>query len=257
MPNIFVNVYSQPRFEFLSFWSFSNYAMEWARRLIPSYFSAARHGTAQFAGAEVKEEVLAHLLADDYTETVFAVGNSNPEGRSFFAACRSEHYSARINGEQLDNFQLRQRYRAETLLGCMLRMTNEHVIVFFQVVLGIIMLYCGCPDIIWDILTMMRLVNSKRVVKAYALEMGTQLRQLQPGESKKLGILVADNKAYTLNAAMEFWSVDRRKLFLQTVNWYWVPIAEALIPSCFRGATKPRKISKKNQISSRESRSQV
>jgi hypothetical protein len=44
------------------------------------------------------------------------------------------------------------------------------------------MLYCGCPDIIWDILTMMRLVNSKRVVKAYALEMGTQLRQLQPGE---------------------------------------------------------------------------
>ena len=187
----------------------------------------------------MKEEVLAHLLADDYTETVFAVGNSNPEGRSFFAACRSEHYSARINGEQLDNFQLRQRYRAETLLGCMLRMTNEHVIVFFQVVLGIIMLYCGCPDIIWDILTMMRLVNSKRVVKAYALEMGTQLRQLQPGESKKLGILVADNKAYTLNAAMEFWSVDRRKLFLQTVNWYWAPIADALIPSWFRGATKP------------------
>ena len=84
MPHIFVNLYSQPRFEFLSFLSFSNYAMEWARRLIPSYFSAARHGTAQFAGAEVKEEVLAHLLADDYTETVFAVGNSNPEGRSFF-----------------------------------------------------------------------------------------------------------------------------------------------------------------------------
>ena len=231
--------------------------MDWARRLVSSYFCGDRQGSAQFAGIETKEEVVAHLLGDDYTDAVFAVGNSNPEGRSFFTGCRSEHYSARITGEQLANFQLRQRYRAESMLGCMLRMTNEHVIVFFQVVLGIIMLYCGCSDIIWDILTTMRLVNSKRVVKAYAVQIGMRLRQLQPGESKKLGIAVADNKAYTLGAGMEFWSVDRRKLFLQTVNWYWVPISEALLPPWFQGATKPEKSSEKHQISSRQSRSQV
>ena len=71
--------------------------MEWARWRIPSYFSRERHGTAQFAGAEVKEEVVAHLLADNYTDVVFAVGNSNPEGRSFFMGCRSEHYIIIIN----------------------------------------------------------------------------------------------------------------------------------------------------------------
>ena len=125
--------------------------MEWARRLLPPYFSRERHGVAQFAGAEVKEEVVAHLLTDDYTDAVFAAGNSNLGGRSFFTGCRSEHYIAHIGSEQLANFQLCQRYRAETILGCMLRMTNEHVIVFIQVVPGIIMLYCGCPDIIWDI----------------------------------------------------------------------------------------------------------
>ena len=62
--------------------------------------------------------------------------------------CRSEHYSARIGGEQLANFRLRQQYRAETILGYMLRVTNKHVIVFIQVALGITMLYCGCPDVI-------------------------------------------------------------------------------------------------------------
>ena len=77
--------------------------MEWVVRLLPPNFSRERHGTAQFVGPEVKEEVMTHLLADDHTDAVFAVGNSNPEGRSFFAGCRSEHYSARIGGEQLAN----------------------------------------------------------------------------------------------------------------------------------------------------------
>ena len=67
-------------------------------------FRRKRHGTAQFVGAEVKEEVVTHLLAEDYTDAAFAVGNSNPEGRSFFTGCHSEHYSARIGGEQLANF---------------------------------------------------------------------------------------------------------------------------------------------------------
>ena len=71
------------------------------------------------------------------------------------------------------------------MLGCMLRMPKEHVIVFNQVVPGIIMLYCGYPDIIWDIMTTMRLVNSKRVIKAYAADMDMWLRRLQPGESKQ------------------------------------------------------------------------
>ena len=31
--------------------------MEWARSLIPPYFRRERQGTAQFAGAQVKEEV--------------------------------------------------------------------------------------------------------------------------------------------------------------------------------------------------------
>ena len=134
------------------------------------------------------------------------------------------------------------------MLGCMLRMINEDVIVFIQVVLGIIILYCGRPDIIWDIMTTMRLVNYKRIIKAYAVDMDMRLRRLQPGESQKIGIAVADNKVYNLNAGMEFWSVSRRKLFWQTVSWYWVPIAEALIPSWFRGATKPEKTRKNTKF---------
>ena len=77
-------------------------------RLFLPYFSRERHVTAQFAGAEVKEEAVAHLLANDYTDAVFAVGNSNPEERRFFTGFHSEHYSARIGGEQFANFQLRQ-----------------------------------------------------------------------------------------------------------------------------------------------------
>ena len=100
------------------------------------------------------------------------------------------------------------------MLGCMLRMTNEHVIVSIQVVFDILMLRCGCPDIIWDIMIIMRLVKSKRVIKAHTVDMGMRLRRLQPGESTKFGIAVADNKAYGLSIGMEFWSVEHRKLFL-------------------------------------------
>ena len=56
--------------------------LQWARRLFPSYFTSERQGTTQFAGAEVKEKVVANLLGDDYTDAVFAVGNSNPEAVS-------------------------------------------------------------------------------------------------------------------------------------------------------------------------------
>ena len=121
----------------------------------------------------------------------------------------------------------------------MSRMTNEHVIVSIQVVLGIIMLYCGRPDIILDITTTVRLVNSKRVIKAYTVDMGMQLRRLQPGESKKFGIAVAENKAHWLSADMEFWSVKRRKLFLQTAKLALGPDADAFIISWSRGAIKP------------------
>ena len=124
------------------------------------------------------------------------------------------------------------------MLGYMLRMTKEHVIVFIQVVLGIIMLYCGCLDIIWDIMTTMRHVNSKCVIKAYAADMGMRLRELAQRVQKNRYLRRRQQGVQSQRRHGDL-SVDRRKLFLQAVNWYWVPIVEALVPSWFRGATKP------------------
>ena len=82
-------------------------------------------------------------------------------------------------------------------MGCTLRMTNERATVFVQAVLGIIVLYCGYPGIIWEIMTLMRLINPKRDIKACAVNIGTRLRKLQPGESKRIAIAVAESTSTT------------------------------------------------------------
>ena len=197
---------------------------------------------------------MALLLGDDYTDAVFAVGNSNPEERNFLkwdvARSTTAHASA-ASSSRIFNCA-----SAETMMGCILRMTNEHAIMFIQVVLGIIMLYCGCPDIIWDIMTTMRIVKSKRIIKAYAVDMGIRVRQLQPGELKKSRYCGHRQQRVRTRGRHGVWSVERRQLFLQTVNSYWTPIAETRTLPWFRGATNPGKL-EKHITSSRQSRSQV
>ena len=92
----------------------------------------------------------------------------------------------------------KRRLAIELIIGTTIRNRNKKIAVFFNVVLSLLALNARVNREFWALFSAMRVLWSYRYTVDLARELGTIVEERNyEGQIQSMGILVADNKAYS------------------------------------------------------------
>ena len=129
---------------------------------------------------------------------------------------------------------LKAAMAVELALDVILRARNQNVMPFLSIVLGVMFLSGGATQRVRGRLTFGYVIHTHSWIRRFCRLLDAELRRRMRGEEYETNfiIAVADNKGYMLRT--KYQHQDRAGEFLETVNWFQVPIPRSLPTSSVR-----------------------
>jgi hypothetical protein len=150
----------------------------------------------------------------------------------------SDADSEQDEGDEIEAMGKKQ-LAAELLLSTALRNRSKKVYVFFAVTLSILALSVGLHQQMWQVLSAMGLLYSKRWTRALAIECGVKIESsVLEGQSDDIGCEIVDNIQYRRFQTWIHEETDTQTAngeFKLCVNMCSVPIVSGPIPGLVRG----------------------
>jgi hypothetical protein len=156
----------------------------------------------RFATPNVREELKARLLSDDYSIHLKQTGEVNKimtQAIMEVVGERDMENAIELDTEVEEATAVipKRRLAVELLLSVTTRLRNQNILNFFIAVLSVIALSCNLCVRFWSLLSSMKVLFSRVWTINLVREIGSEITsRKRTDSSKNIGLYVTDNKAY-------------------------------------------------------------
>ena len=127
---------------------------------------------------------------------------------------------------------LKPAFTTELWLALAVRTVKQKAVPFVTIVLTMLALQSGMSEEMWNTLTFMMVLTSKRWVTAFCTDVAFELRrrlEMDEDISSNVRMVVGDNCDYQTRTIHEH--TDRGGEYIHTVNWVTVPLRKSKLPA--------------------------
>jgi hypothetical protein len=171
-------------------------------------------------GGNIKENLIAKLLGDDYSRDVVELGTMNPAIFSLVKRLCTSGSRHRAERSADGNENSSHGFGISMLMCMMQRLHTHHTIHFLTACLSLLAVRNNLDKMFWGVLSSLGLLFSYTFSQELAQDFGERVRE-RPRTDGMTSIIVAaaDNKAYSIRTSVEHADPIRQTEFLQTTNW--------------------------------------